>query len=216
MVTYGLAIRSIGGWALLMAPIAALICVALRLKARRIRLRLHESPGADRELFGYRMGSYLGVLLFLVTLLFWVGLFLAVRFDWNPEDVGEIEISTLPSPDPEARPERRAHVEHGGDLSRLFDGLKSLQPYEPLGHEHAIGKSYVLRLRRRSDGRWSGYRLKICPDTESTGGGMRTRGVYKATIEAGSGRLNLGSYQAVELGRLVEELALERHPGPTA
>jgi hypothetical protein len=158
------------------------------------------------------MGSYIAALVFVVSLLFWVGLFLAVRFDRNANDVSEIEISVFPSPDPEARPERSISIKDSATLSRLFDGLTALQPYKPIGHEHAVGKSYGLRLRRRSDGQWSGYRVQLHPDKEPTGGGVRNRGVYQVTLEVGPVSFNTGRYQAPGFGMLVEEIARGSSP----
>lgn len=207
MVTFNVAIRALGGLTLLMAPIAIAIWIVLRLKIRGIWLHVDGATAAARQLFNYRMGSYLVFVLILVSLLFWVGLFLAVRFDWSPSDVSEIEISVFQSPDPAARPERNISIKEADALSRLFKGLKSLQSYESMGHEHAVGRSYVLRLRRRSDGRWSNYLVRINPDKEPAGGGVRMKGVYQVSLEVVWGKFNLGHYQSPELGRRVEELA---------
>ena len=208
MISFDTAMRAMG-WALLMAPIAMVTLLFARWNARRLRVRGYGVVAADRQLLNYRAGMCIGVLVFLGSLLPWVSLFLAVRFDWKPDDVSEIEIAQFPSPDPGAPAVRSVSVRSGRDLSRLLDGFKLLQPYQPPGHEHAVGKRYVVRLRRRSDGLWSGYRVEIDPDQEPAGGELRMRGVYEVSLKGGWGRLNLGRYQAPELGRVVDQLAGE-------
>lgn len=197
-------------WDLLLAPFFLVGWIGLRMKVRYLQLHVNEVPDAARQLFGYRMGSYLALLAFVVSLLAWVGLILAVRFDWSRNNVSEIEILQFPSPYPQVDPERVASINDEQTLSRLFDGLELLQPYKLGGHEHGVGKSYVLRLRRRSDGEWSNYRVAISPDREPTSGGLRMTGVYVTSINYGSRWSDLRKYQAPELGRLVEQLAQER------
>ena len=191
---------------LTLAPLALVFWIGIRIKMHRIQLHANEIPNAVRQLFGHRMGSYLCSLLFLVFLWPWLGLIFAIRFDWHRADVSEVEISTFPSPDPQIKAERAIRITDQQVLSHLFDSLESLQKYTS-SHEHAVGKIYVLRLRRLSDGLWSNYRVAIYPDREALGG-LHITGIYIVEIDYGSHWFNLGGdHQSLQLGRLVEELA---------
>lgn len=200
-------------WDLLLAPFFLIFWIGLRMKARHTHLHINELPDTARRLFGYRMGSYLALLLFVVSLLAWVGLILAVRFDWSRNDVIEIEILQFSSPYPQINAERTINIKDKQTLSRLFDDLELLKPYTS-EHEHAVGKSYILRLRRQSDGQWSHYCIAIYPDRETTGGLLMT-GVYATTINYGSRWSNVGGYyQTPELGRHLAQLPQDENAAP--
>jgi hypothetical protein len=139
-------------------------------------------------------------------MMFWIGFILAIRFDWNRSDVSEIKILVFPSPYPLKSPEYVIHVTRPQILSRLLNTLAKRQRYES-DHEHAIGTTYVVQLRRQSDHEWSKYDVVISPASQITGG-LLMNDAYVMSINYRSHWFNLGGcQQAIDFGRMVEELA---------
>jgi hypothetical protein len=207
MIPFNLALRSIGG--LVLAPAFLVVVIVAFIQLRRLRVQARRTPIQPRRLGNHRIAFALSLLLFFIALLPWIGLFRAAGFDWRPDDVRQVEISVFQSPDPGAVAERSIIIKDQDALSRLFEALGALQPYTSAGHEHAVGKHYALRLCRRSDGRFSDYRVDVYPDKEPTSGGMRMTGVYETSLAADASGVNLGAYEGPELGRLVEQLVEE-------
>jgi hypothetical protein len=203
-----LAIRAIGGLMLLMAPFCMVMWIVLRWKMRHIQVQTGGISNDVRQLPWYRIALFMLALLFVVSLLPWVGLIRAVRFDWSPNDVSEIEILQFATPYAQVSAERSIHITDGPTMARLLDALKLLQPYYS-NHEHPVGKSYILRLRRQSDGQWSRYRVRLYPDRQAVDA-SRMRGVHVVHLDVGTDTLSLGDYQATELGWIVEEIAQRR------
>ena len=167
----------------------------MRVQVRRVRSHIAKFPSVGRQLFACQMGSFLCLLMGLVSLLCWIGPLIEMGFDWRLNDVNEVEILQFSSPYPQVHPEHITSVKDAHVLARLFDGLNSATPYIS-EHEHAMGNSYVLQLRHRSNDQWSSYRIKIYPDRESYGG-LHMKGVYVISVDYGSCRFNTGScYQA--------------------
>jgi hypothetical protein len=193
---------------LVLAPMAILFWVSIRSKIRVLSLQVNEIPEGAQNLFGYKVGSYLCLLAFCIALTFWIGAIVEVRFDWSRSDVAEIEVSVFQSPDPAAKPTRVVNITDDKMLNRLFDSLAALKSFQSSGHEHAVGQCFTLRLRRNSDRQWSSYRVRIYPESEPIGGAVRLKGVYKMRFEVGPGKYYFGKYQAIELGRLVEQLVV--------
>lgn len=193
--------------ALFLSAVCFLLFILSRVEIRRVTRNINHIQDGTRRLFGLRVGSYLCIVIFLVSLLPWVSLIVASRFNWSSNDVSEIEIAEFTSPYPQVIPERTFSIKDTEVLSSLFHALEVIEPYNSGGHEHAVGKSYILKLRRKSDGSWSDYRVELYPDKETTGSGVHMAGVYEMRVSIGSGKLNMGSFQAIKLGRIVEELA---------
>jgi hypothetical protein len=203
MINFSLAMRSIGA-GLLLAPFCLIVCVALRVHTRRMQRRNAEMPQAAAQVVGYKIGSYVAIALLLISVLFWIGLIVALRFSWNRNDVRQIEVEVHNSPDPAAQVEEVIAIQDSTGLSRVFDGLEALQPDDSGGHEHAVGKSYVIRLQRATDGQWSRYRIQLYPDAEPTGGGQRMTGVSRVSLACG--KFYLGGFQSPELGNTIRQL----------
>ncbi|QNN21735.1 hypothetical protein HED60_05440 [Planctomycetales bacterium ZRK34] len=163
MIGWDQAIRAVGIMPLI-SPFSLVIWIVLRMKLRQIQRQVNEIPHAAYELARYRRASYIVLLVFLASLLFWVGPVAAVQFNWKRNDVSEISIQVFRSPYPQVNPEHIVSVTDKHVLSRVFDELESLHAYDSGGHNHNVGESYVLSLRRQSDGKWSNYRIKIFPD----------------------------------------------------
>lgn len=197
-------------WDLVLTPLLLLGWVGLRIKLRYLLSRSGENPVMVQQMFGYRVGSYVVLLLVMVSLLPWAGMILTLRFDWSRNDVSEIEIRQFALPYPQDHAVGTYCVKNAETLSRLFDGLESRKQYVR-NHEHAVGKSYVLRLRRKSDGQWSKYEVAVYPDMETVNQALRLADAHVVAINYATPRWeNIGGdYQSADLGRLVEQLSNE-------
>ncbi|MCE9591120.1 MAG: hypothetical protein K8S99_11410 [Planctomycetes bacterium] len=204
MISIIVAMRAVGVPMLLGTIFLVVLWAYCRRQIYRIRRNWRNIPDAVRQLSQNQIVSYVSAFLCIIFALFWVAVIQAVRFDWDDNDVDEIEIIQSSSPYPRPDSDRKINIFDSQTLSRVFDSLKLIQPYYS-NHEHAIGKTYALRLRRRTDGQWSNYRIIIYPDRES--GEVKTPGVYAVSLISDTGYLHLGNYQAIELGHIVDELA---------
>jgi len=178
--------------------------IGMRVRMHYLKIYMKETPNIGRQVWGYRMGAYLCLGLFVVSLLSWIGLMLALRFDWKRNDVAGMEILVYRTTSQLGDPERRIEVTDTQTISGILDALALLKPYQ-LQHEHPVGRSYALRLRRQSTGDWSRYRVKVYPDSQATDGASM-RDTYRVSPHCRWGRINLGNYRAVELGTLVEQV----------
>ena len=191
---------------LILAPMVVFFWIAFRRKVRELSPQVNEIPDGARKLFGYKVGLYLCILLFCVMLSFWIGAIVEVGFDWNWGDVAEMEIVVFQSPNPAAKVTQVISVKDDQKLTQLCDSLAMLKSFQSSRHVHAVGQCYALRLRRKSDGQWSSYQVRIYPDSESNDGAVLIPGVHKMALEVGRGKYYFGRYQVVELGKLVEQL----------
>ena len=203
MISFGLAVRAAGIFGVV-APLLFLGGLLLGwLKLRSIR-RLR--PSARGEMAGYRAGQYLSAVLLLWSITGWWGVAKAMRFDWSRQDVSEVEIVVYAGPDASVQPLRRTTVKDERRLSELLAALEQTDVYSSPGHEHAVGTTYALRLRRQSDGQWSRYGITIYPSMETADRSARVEGVYELSIEENQKRV-MDGFQAKALGMLVQELA---------
>jgi hypothetical protein len=190
---------------LMLAPMALGLWFIAYFTIRHLK-SLERTPEVVHKLNAYRIVAYLCLLVFVITLMFWIGFILAMRFDWNRSDVSEIKIMVFSSPYPLNNPEYVVHITHPRTLCRLLNTLSKLEPYES-DHEHATGTTYAVKLRRQSNREWSKYVVVMSPARQITGG-LSMKDAYVVSINYRSHWFNLGGYhQAVDFGRLVEELA---------
>ena len=195
MLDWELLFRSIGG--LMLAPMFVIAALFL----------VFSNDSGSKGHVGrskHRFYAMIGILILAIvaSLLPWLSLTVAARFDWSRQDVMELRLNVFDDPAESTTPRRSISITEVEATSRIFDAMSSMQP-ESLGRGHSVGRYFELRLRRRSDGGWSGYRLVIYPEWES--GGLK-QPVHSMRLNTDWAGLQLGDYQAPDLGRLLAEL----------
>lgn len=208
-------------WLLVSLFIATLMCVLATGNTRQLPPLLFQpikpppgqkpvqqkksEPSKPRRKIPFKIIFYSTITAALVIFSGWFCVLRSVRFDWDPEDIAEIQIQQFPLNDTKTKPQKTLSIKDGQELAAILAAMPDVQPTtQP--REYANGRNYLLRIKHRSNDQWSRYQLQIVQDRE-TANQAKAKKIYLAFVNYESSRIKLGDYEATALGELVEQIA---------
>lgn len=169
------------------------------------------APSKPRRNIPYKMIIWSTIFGVLVIGSAWLTILRSVAFDWDLSDIAEMEIQQFALNDVVGKPQKTVAIKDADDLQSILDTVPAVQP-STQPSEYSIGRCYLLRAKRKSDGKWSNYTLQVIQDRE-TANSPKLKRVFLAYLTYDSSTIKLGDYEATTLGEALDKIA-NRPPGP--
>lgn len=192
------------GWAVVLAPFWLFFVYLFAREARKARYCSETGGRGLPRAFALKIGCCMTLLAFVLSLIPWYKCLMTLGFDWDSSDAAEVEILVFDEPIPLEHAVRTVSVTDRGTIRQIVDHLQHLEPPLMRSKDHPVGRTYVLRLRRASDGEWSGYRVALSPDALFAGESDVHR-IYGVSILRSS-RSSIGVFRAPAFGAAVLQL----------